>query len=71
MNAEQRVIARVAYRSYVKQAGGVSLAPGDQLPDWDDLEPGIQEAWGASATAVATFMKARAADAFYGYAETF
>ncbi len=71
MTPELREIGRIAYEAYCQKTGGFSLATGDKLPECDDLRPAIREAWGESASAVATHMKARAADAFYGYARVF
>lgn len=41
-----------AYEAYKTYAGGVSLVSGVPLPDWEDLEPAIQQAWAAAASAV-------------------
>lgn len=71
MTHEVREIGRCAYGAYAEKTGGKSLATGDPLPEWDFLPLPIREAWAASAVAVATRMKARAVDAFYGYVELY
>ena len=43
---------RVAYEAYRDAAGGVSLATGDPLPDFEDLSAPIRAAWEVSAQAV-------------------
>jgi len=45
-------LAKLAYDAYSKKTGGVSLATGDKLPEFDALKPAIQEAWQAAANAV-------------------
>ena len=75
MSSGLNLIGRLAYEAYCRKTGGVSLATGDRLPSWIDLRANIREAWGESASAVATEMKRRAmkevSDAFFGFAETF
>jgi hypothetical protein len=46
-------IAKIAYDAYVKQAGGVSLATGDKLPEFAELKYSIANAWAAVGIAVA------------------
>ena len=43
---------RVAYEAYRDTAGGVSLATGDPLPDFEDLRAPVRAAWEAAAEAV-------------------
>lgn len=45
-------VAKIAYDGYVKQAGGVSLATGDKLPEFDGLKQSIKDAWVAAIIAV-------------------
>ncbi len=68
MSDEVNLIGRLAYEAYCKKTGGKSLATGDTLPEWIDLREPIRDAWGEAAIAVATEMKRRATDAFYGFA---
>ncbi len=44
--------AKVAYEAYRSHTGGVSLASGHPIPEWEALRPDIQEAWGAAAKAL-------------------
>jgi len=46
------VWGKIAYEAYCKQAHGVSLVSGVELPSWDDLAESIRLAWNASAQAV-------------------
>jgi hypothetical protein len=41
-----------AYEAYRIASGGSSLISGDPIPEWDQLEPKIQKAWAAAASAV-------------------
>lgn len=54
MSAEFRRMrrAKLAYEAYRAHTGGVSLASGQKIPPFDMLRPEIQDAWGASATAL-------------------
>lgn len=46
-------LAREAYEAYANHTGCKSLVSGQQLPQWIDLSPEIQQAWEASAAWVA------------------
>lgn len=46
-------LAQIAYEAYATSTGGVSAVTNDRLPLWEQLEPRVQEAWGAAAGAVA------------------
>jgi len=46
-------LAAIAYEAYRNHTGGKSLATGQNIPEWPDLAPVIQEAWRAAANAVA------------------
>ncbi len=46
-------LGRAAYEAYRAYSGGLSLATGQPIPDWDELPIVIQAAWQASAEAVA------------------
>lgn len=46
------MFGKIAYDAYREKASGVSLISGAMLPDWDDLNGSIQEAWTAAANAV-------------------
>jgi hypothetical protein len=52
-------LARVLYDAYRAKTGGVSLASGAAIPEWDALRPDIQEAWEASATAALVYANTR------------
>ena len=52
------MLAKVAYDAYVKKAGGVSLATGDKLPEFNMLKQAIRDAWEAAAAAVEQEVKA-------------
>lgn len=41
-----------AYEAYCNATGWKSLATGDMLPVWKDLNPRIQAAWAESETAI-------------------
>ena len=43
---------RVAYEAYRDTVGGVSLATGDPLPDFEDLSAPIRAAWEVATQAV-------------------
>lgn len=43
---------RRAYLGYCESSGGKSLVSGQKLPDWERLDPRIQEAWISAANAV-------------------
>lgn len=43
---------KLAYEGYSAASGGRSLATGDELPPWPELQPDIQGAWDAAAGAV-------------------
>lgn len=49
-------IAEIAYEAYRAHTGGVSLASGQPIPEWEKLRPDIQAAWKASADALASWM---------------
>jgi hypothetical protein len=52
LTQEHYRVAKIAYDAYVKQAGGVSLATGAKLPDFDSLTRAIKDAWAAAGIAV-------------------
>lgn len=43
---------QVAYEAYCADAGGRSIATGDELPDWAHLPRRIQQCWESAAAAV-------------------
>lgn len=45
-------LGAIAYEAYSREAGGVSLATGDALPEWTDVPTDIRAAWRAAAEAV-------------------
>jgi hypothetical protein len=47
------IAEKLAYNAYCEAAGWKSLVSGAPLPQWEDLKPEIQLAWGAAACAVA------------------
>lgn len=68
LTAEHYRVAKIAYDAYVKQAGGVSLATGAKLPEFDALSRSIKDAWAAAGIAVSLALpnlelKAKAFDA--------
>jgi hypothetical protein len=52
MQAEDERLGQVAYEAYSANTGGRSLASGDDLPMWGDLQDVYQTAWIAAARAV-------------------
>jgi hypothetical protein len=40
--------AQLAFGAYVESTGGLNVR-GEQVPDWEDLGEGVQEAWRAAA----------------------
>lgn len=44
--------AKIAYDTYSRSTGGVSLISGDRLPEFEALKDEIKRAWLAAATAV-------------------
>lgn len=46
------MFGKIAYDAYKDKASGVSLISGATLPEWEDLNGSIQEAWDAAANAV-------------------
>jgi hypothetical protein len=53
-------LASLLYEAYRAYTGGVSLASGGAIPEWDALRPDIQEAWRASASAALIYATCRA-----------
>lgn len=49
----EQELGRVAYEAYREQAGGRSLASGEQLPSWTGQRTEVQRAWEVAARAVA------------------
>ena len=45
-------LARVAYEGYRNHTGGISLASGQPIPEWEALRQDIKDAWHAAAEAV-------------------
>lgn len=45
-------LPELAYEAYRAHTGGISLASGQPIPDWNALKPEIQEAWEASTNMV-------------------
>jgi hypothetical protein len=43
---------QIGYEAYRAHTGGVSLATGQSLPEWQHLKPEIQAAWDAAGTAL-------------------
>jgi hypothetical protein len=41
----EKTSGQVAYEAYAEHTGWKSLATGDALPAWADLQPEIKEAW--------------------------
>jgi len=52
MQAEDERLGQVAYEAYSAHTGGRSLASGDDLPVWGDLQDVYRTAWIAAARAV-------------------
>jgi hypothetical protein len=48
-----RSLGQVAYETYLDFSGGTSLVTGRPLPEWDNSDPNIQQAWEHVAAAVA------------------
>ena len=46
------MFGKIAFDAYKEKASGVSLIDGAELPEWDDLNGSIQEAWTSAANAV-------------------
>ena len=51
-------LGRGAYAAYRMQTGGRSLATGDDLPSWEDMESKYHDAWVAAARAVENLVNA-------------
>lgn len=45
-------MARAAYEGYRAHTGGISLATGQSIPEWDHLPDAIRDAWCAAVVAV-------------------
>jgi len=45
-------LGKLAYNAYRKHTGGVSLATGQQIPEFEGLNPAIRDAWAVAASAV-------------------
>ena len=52
MQAEDERLGQVAFEAYSANTGGKSLATGEDLPMWGDLQDVYQTAWIAVARAV-------------------
>lgn len=52
MQAEDERLGQVAYEAYSTNTGGKSLATGDDLPVWGELDDVYQTAWIAAAREV-------------------
>ena len=52
MQEQDDQLGRVAYDAYATQTGGKSLATGDNLPPWEELDSSMQTAWTAAARTV-------------------
>lgn len=52
MQEQDDQLGRTAYEAYATQTGGKSLATGDDLPLWADLDSSMQTAWTAAARTV-------------------
>lgn len=50
---ELQRLAEAGYESYRADTGGISIATGAKIPDWDVLRPAIQRAWRAAAKGIA------------------
>jgi len=68
---EVKRIAQVNYEAHRKARAKRLCADLDSIPEWIDLPDFMREEWAAAAVAVATEMKKRVIDAFYGFAEIF
>lgn len=58
MQSEDERLGQVAYAAYSTQTGGKSLATGEDLPMWDDLQDVYRTAWQTAARAVIANMAA-------------
>lgn len=45
-------LGQIAYEAYCNHTDWKSLVSGAQLPEWDKLDPKIQDAWNVAATVV-------------------
>jgi len=45
-------LAQLTYEAYRAHTGGISLATGQPIPEWDALKPEIRGAWETSTEAV-------------------
>ena len=52
MQEQDDQLGRTAYEAYATQTGGKSLATGDNLPPWEELDSSMQTAWTAAARTV-------------------
>lgn len=46
-------LGRIGYEAYRAHTGGISLATGTKLPDYDGLNEQVREAWAAAGTEIA------------------
>ena len=46
------MLSRIAYMAYRRHTGGKSLVTGAELPEWEQIDPRIREAWCAALDAV-------------------
>ncbi len=56
MQAEQAVptldLGRIGYEAYLKRTGGISLASGQKLPPFEELNDQVRDAWIAAGSAI-------------------
>ena len=51
-----KTLGQVGYEAYRAHTGGVSLASGQPIPEWDQLKAEIQAAWEAAGDAVCEYV---------------
>lgn len=49
-----QTFGQIGYEAYRNHTGGISLASGQSIPEWDSLRQDIRDAWDASGAAIAT-----------------
>ena len=47
-----RTPGQIGYEAYRNHTGGISLASGRPIPEWDKLTGAIREAWEAAGAAI-------------------
>lgn len=47
-------LGKVAYEAYCERTGGRSAVTGERLPEWEQVQPVVQDAWDAAGRAVAS-----------------